>query len=124
MAKMASVGKLRHRLKIKKPVRTDDGGGSGKVTFEDVGTVFGNIMPTGGGETFFGMQLEKRITHVITLRYGGRVQRRNLDHTNILVYEFLEDGEKYTRTFNIRRVIDNKSRRQYLDIQAEEGVNT
>jgi len=61
MAKMASVGKLRHRLKIKKPVRTDDGGGSGKVEFEDAGVVFGNIMPTGGGETFFGMQLEKRV---------------------------------------------------------------
>jgi len=117
MADLASVGKMRHRLKIKEPIRTDDGGGSGKVEFREVASVFGNIMPKSGSETFFGMQLEQRITHIITLRY-----RKHLDHRFILVYEYFEDGEKYTRTFNIRRVINNKSRRRYLDVQVEEGV--
>lgn len=114
-----SIGRMRHKVKIQKQTRTADGGGTQAVTFSDLDTVFASIEPKAGSERLFGDQLEERVTHVITIRF-----RRDVTFKNRLVYEFFRDGNKYTRTFNIKRVINRDTRDRYLDILVEEGVAT
>lgn len=119
MARLPSVGKLRQKIKIQTQTRTADGGGSEKVAFATSVTVFGHIEPRGGQERLFGDQLEERITHIITIRY-----RRDVSHKNRLVYEYFVKGTKYTRIFNVKRVLNRDSKDRFLDIMCEEGVAT
>ena len=114
-----AVGKLRHKLHVQTQTRTSDGGGSQNVTYSDSFAVFGMIEPKTGSERVFGDQLEERITHIITTRFN-----RNINFKNRLQYRFNRDGASYTRTFNIKRVINRDTRDRYLDILVEEGVAT
>jgi SPP1 family predicted phage head-tail adaptor len=114
-----AVGKMRERLALQSQTRTADGGGSEAVTWSTFATVYGHIDPKSGNERLFGDQLEERVTHIITIRF-----RRDMSHKNRIVYEYFVSGTKYTRTFNIKRVINRGTRNQYLDILVEEGVAT
>ena len=114
-----AVGKMQHRLALQVPSRTDDGGGSGRVTFSTIATVFGRIEAKGGGERFFGDQNEGRTTHLITIRF-----RRGLTIKHRIVYQFTSENVLYTRTFNIKRIENKGERDKYLEILCEEGVAT
>ena len=119
MARQSPLGKMRQKITIQYQSRTADGGGSEALSWLDPTTVFGYIQPKQGGERFFGDQLEERITHIITVRY-----RRDLSHKNRLLYVSFIKGVKYTRTFNVRRVLNRDSTNKFLDILCEEGVAT
>ena len=114
-----SVGGMRHKLKIQSTSRIADGGGGSSTTFSTVANVFGNIKPQSGSERFFGEQLEGRVTHIITIRF-----RRGVSHANRVVYEHFRSGQKYTRIFNVKRVINPDTKDRFLELLCEEGVAT
>lgn len=114
-----TLGKMRQKLKLQTPTRSDDGGGSGAITWTTAATIFGHIQPRSGNERFFGEQLEERVSHIITIRH-----RRDVTNKNKLVYEHYVQGIKYTRTFNVQRTMNRDSRNRFLDILCEEGVAT
>ena len=114
-----SIGKMRHKLKLQTRTRTADGGGGAASAWSTSANIFGNIQPKSGTERFFGEQLEESISHVITIRH-----RRDVTHKNRLVYEHWVQGKKYTRTFNVRRVLNTDSRDRFLDVLCDEGVAT
>ena len=113
------IGKMRHKLQVQTQTRTSDGGGSQKVVYNDSFSIFGSIEPKTGQERLFGDQLEERITHIITTRFN-----RNITFKNRLQYRFNKEGSTYSRTFNIKRVINRDTRDKYLDILVEEGAAT
>ena len=114
-----AIGKLKHKLYVQTQTRTSDGGGSQKVAYSDSFSLYGMIQPKTGSERVFGEQLEERITHIITTRFN-----RNITFKNRLQYRFNKEGASYTRTFNIKRVINRDTRDRYCDILCEEGVAT
>ena len=114
-----SIGKMNRRLHFQTQTRTSDGAGSSSVSYSDSFTTFGMITPKSGNEKLFGDQLEERITHIITTRFN-----RNITFKNRLQYRFNKDGSSFTRTFNIKRVINRDTKDRYLDILCEEGVAT
>ena len=114
-----ALGAMRHRVTIQSQTRTSDGGGGQFVTWSDVDTVYASIKPASGSERLFGDQLEERVSTTITIRH-----RRDVTFKNRIKYSSTVDGQNYTRTFNIRRVINRDTRDKYLDILVEEGVAT
>ena len=114
-----SIGSMRHRLKLQSTTRTSDGGGGASKSYSTVATVFGSIKPQSGSERFFGDQLEGVVTHIITIRF-----RRGITHANRIVYEYIRSGQKYTRTFNVKRVINKDTKDRFLELLCQEGVAT
>ena len=111
-----SVGKINRRLFFQSQTRTQDGGGSQAVTHSDSFSTFGHISPKTGAEKLFGDQLEENITHVITVRY-----RKDITHKMRIQYR---PTSSITRTFNIKRVINQNDKSKYLEILCIEGVAT
>ena len=114
-----SIGGMRHKLKIQSTTRTSDDGGGASRTYANVATVFGSIEPESGSERFFGDQLEGVVTHIITIRF-----RRGITHANRIVYEYIRSGQKYTRIFNVKRVINKDTKDKFLELLCQEGVAT
>ncbi len=114
-----SVGKMQHRLQLQSKTATADGAGGTSGAFTTFATVFGRIEAQGGGERFFGDQIEPRTTHKITIRF-----RRDLKVTHRILYSFTVDGAKYTRLFNINRILNIGERDKYLELICNEGVAT
>ncbi|MEK9769758.1 MAG: phage head closure protein [Betaproteobacteria bacterium] len=119
MARRTSVGLMRQKVQIQYQTRTADGGGSQSVAWTRLADVWAQIQPQSGNERFFGDQLEDRVTHIITVRF-----RRDVTHKNRIQYIYYVDSAKYTRTFNIKRVINRDTSNRFLDILVEEGVAT
>lgn len=113
------IGRMGHRITIQSQTKAADGGGSSAVTWSDVATIYANIKPLSGGDTLFGLQIEERISHMITVRF-----RRDITYKNRIKYDYTFDGTSYSRIFNIRRVINRDTMNRYLDILCEEGVAT
>jgi SPP1 family predicted phage head-tail adaptor len=114
-----SIGGMRHKLKLQSSTRTSDGGGGASIVFNTFSTVFGSITPQAGSERFFGQQVESRVTHVITIRF-----RRDISSDHRIVYDYYRKGKKYSRTFNIKSVINRDTKDRYIDLLCEEGVAT
>ncbi len=114
-----SVGAMRHRLKLQSTTRASDGGGGARKSYSTIATVFGSIKPQTGSERFFGDKLEGVVTHIITIRF-----RRGVTHANRIVYEHIRSGQKYTRTFNVKRVINTDTKDRFLELLCQEGVAT
>lgn len=115
-----AVGKMRQRVKLQSKTTSNDGGGSAAITtWSTFATVFSSIEPQSGAQNFFGDQLQEPITHKITVRF-----RRDLTFKNRIVYDYINNGSKNTRTFSIRRVINVGNRDKYLELLCVEGVAT
>ena len=116
---MMAVGRMQHRLQLQSKTATADGAGGTSGAFTTFATVFGRIEAQGGGERFFGDQIEPRTTHKITIRF-----RRDLKVTHRILYSFTVDGAKYSRLFNINRILNIGERDKYLELVCTEGVAT
>lgn len=112
-----SVGGMRHKLKLQSPTRASDGGGGASVSFTTIDTVFGSISPESGRERYFAQKLDSPITHTITIRF-----RRDVSNVTRVVYDYYRQGKKYTRSFNVKSVINRDTKDRYLDLLCEEGV--
>jgi SPP1 family predicted phage head-tail adaptor len=116
-----AVGAMRAKVELQAYSRSADGGGGSALTWAKVASVWADIQPQSASENMFGRdnQLREVSSYKIYIRY-----RRNVTAKNRLVQTYRDDGVTYTRTFNIKGVIDPDNRRKYLELTCEEGVPT
>ncbi|WP_072387561.1 phage head closure protein [Hyphomicrobium sp. CS1BSMeth3] len=69
----ASIGRLRHRLRLEAATRAPDGGGGAAETWATIAHVWCEIRPTGGSESVDADGLSGRNAHEITMRYRSGV---------------------------------------------------
>ena len=62
-------GKLRHTIRLEKPVRIADSNGVSRLTWQTVATVKAGIQSAAGAETIVTNQLTATITHIVTMRH-------------------------------------------------------
>lgn len=106
------AGKLRHRVTIQKPGRTQDPvTGEIKNGWTDVATVWASVEPLSVKEFIAAESGQSEVTTRITIRY-----RQGITAKMRAVYR----GANY----NIKGVLaDPKSGREYLTLPCSEGVN-
>ncbi len=63
------AGKLRHRLTVQEPSRTQDGYGQAVVSFSPRGSRWARFEPLAGRELWQARQVQADATHRVTLRY-------------------------------------------------------
>ncbi len=105
------AGRLRHRVRIEQPVLTPDGMGGSTKAWQELATVWAEIVAISSGEAVLAGKLTPRIARRFRLRY-----RADITAAMRLVYE--------GRVFNILSVINENEADAMLEILAEEGVAT
>jgi SPP1 family predicted phage head-tail adaptor len=106
---MASM--LREKLTIQREVLTQDDLGGDVKTWSNIGTTYGHVRPTGGGERVFAQQLEANITHKITIRY-----RENIEAADRILLRGVP--------LQIRNILNLEMRDKWLELSCESGVAT
>ena len=104
-----SAGRLRNRITIQAPTHTPDGIGGQLTTWDDLTTVWAEVLPANGGESFrLGIERKSQFYRV-TIRY-----RSDITAAHRLVWNDV--------AMNIRTCADPDGRREALLISAETGV--
>lgn len=103
----ARIGKLRHRLTLESPSRTDDGGGGADITWDSVAEIWGALETSTGAETIAAGRLSGTAAPVITIRYRD-------DVTPSLRFAL------GARRLQIRAVLDPDGRKRFLRCLCEE----
>lgn len=101
------IGAMRHRLRLEAPVRTTGEGGSAKVTWQPAATLWAEVVPLSGRETFQADGLTAVASFEVRTRY-----RADLTPEMRLVM-----GE---RILDIRAVRDIEGRHRWLSCLCEE----
>lgn len=102
-------GRLDQRIRIQRLTRTADGIGGVVTAWRDVGTVWANAKAKAGRETVLDGRTAATFVTVFTIR-----QRADLGEVDRIVWQ----GAAY----NIRSILREGDRAQYLAIEAERGV--
>lgn len=102
------ASRLRVRITLQSPSDLPDEGGGVIRGWEDVDTVWAEILPISGGEMLRQLQLQSVVTHRVTIRYRDGVS------TAMRV-------AMGARTFAIRAVINPSERNEVLELLAEEN---
>jgi SPP1 family predicted phage head-tail adaptor len=105
-----SIGKLTQRGSIQTETEVVDDYGGRVRTWADSATVWMRIQPVSGDERVFGMQINDRVTHKITMRYTNITQKNRISHKG--------------KIYNIRAILNEESRDRKLVLMVEEGVAT
>lgn len=110
---MLKAGKLRHRVVIQKPVRTQDQqSGAYITTWVDDRTVWASIQPISAREFVASQVEDSKVTTRITIRYA-----QDLDHTCRLYHA---SKDVY---YNIEGILSDKnSGLEYLTLPCSEGL--
>ena len=112
MVNAVPIGQLRHRVEIQRRVRTADGYGGWTNAWVTADTVYAKVEPVSARESLFGMQLDHRITHRVTMRYCADTTKMPTTDSR-LVHK--------SRTFNIHGIRDIEERIRYRQLDCEEG---
>lgn len=112
------IGKMKNKIIIERQKRTDDGGGGSELKWEYGFSVFANVIPQSGRETFFADQIEHRITHKIIIRYTDEIQSKDR-----VAIRTTRNGRKHEKILKIIRIIDKDFKHDFLELQCEEGVD-
>lgn len=67
------IGRLRDRLSLEMPVRSDDGGGGATVVWVPVADVWGAVRPITGEERLRADAVTGRVTHQVWIRHRADV---------------------------------------------------
>ena len=67
-----SVGELRHKVTVQKPITVSDAGYE-SVSYTDVATVWASIAPLKGREFWTAKQIASTVTHRVIIRYRSDV---------------------------------------------------
>lgn len=85
------AGKARHKIRIEKPVGTDDEYGGSDTEWKELITVYGYAEPVSYREVFVNDKLVSRVTHKFIIRY-----RSDLAATDVTgKYRIMMDGRYY-----------------------------
>ena len=108
-----SIGSLRHQIEVQKRVRTSDGYGGHTNTWTTEANMWASVEPVSARESLFGMQLDHRVTHRVTLRYCGLFETAGFNTDYRIIHR--------DRTFNIIGKRDIEERLRYWVLDCEEG---
>lgn len=108
---VATLGKMRHRVLLQKPVEVTDAGGGRTYTWTNVETVWAEVRPISARETLYGMAVANPVTHRISMRH-----RSDILPGWRIVYD--------SREFKILSVVDPDERKHWLELTVEEGLPT
>jgi SPP1 family predicted phage head-tail adaptor len=97
----ARIGKLRHRLILEQPLRTDDGGGGAEAGWEQVAELWAAVEAVSGTETVAADRVSGHASYLITIRY-----REGL--TPAMRFRRGAEG------FHILSVLDRDGRKRFL----------
>ncbi len=103
------ISDLKHRVRLEQPVRVDDGGGGGTVTWALVAEFWAAVVATSGRERSVSDALIADVNHTIYCRY-----REDIGPTHRLVLG--------ARVFEIRSVLNLDDNKQFLKLGCEEVV--
>lgn len=101
-----SAGRLRHRVTIRRPVRTKTGDGGYETVWNDAATVYAEVIGLNSREATIGQALQGISSYRITVRFGTDVT-----DTDQVRYGALD--------LNVRSVSDPDGRREQLLILAD-----
>lgn len=103
------IGDLRHRVTLQQVVDVADAGGGSAQSWQDVATLWAEILPLSGGEGVHAMAV------MPTQKYRLRLRHR----TDITPARRFVRG---TQILNIRAVRDRDGRGRWLECLCEAGV--
>lgn len=103
------IGKLRHRIVLKKPVILKDPIGQDLEVWQDIASVWAIIEPLSGKEYFNAQQINSEVTSKITIRYLKDLDSHAVIHWN-------------NRVFKILSIINLEERNIYLQLLCSEKV--
>jgi len=103
------IADLKHRVRLEQPVRVDDGGGGGSISWALVTEIWASVVPQSGREQLESDALNAETVHTIYCRY-----RADVSPANRLVMG--------TRTFKIRSVLNIDDDKRFLKIRCDEVV--
>ncbi|WP_170984395.1 phage head closure protein [Rhodoligotrophos defluvii] len=106
---MTRIGKLRHRLRLERPVRVSDGTGGAEVTWQPVAAVWAAVEPVRFENGVKAEKISAAVTHRITIRYRDDVS------TDMRLIAG-------TRIFEIDSVRDDAERRRHLTCLVRERL--
>ncbi len=102
-----TIGKLRHRLTLQSPARTEDGGGGAEVTWTDVAVISAAIEEMTGSEIVSADQISGKRQVIVSIRHREDVAPA--------MRFCLGD-----RLMAIRTVVDPEGKRKHLRCLCEE----
>jgi SPP1 family predicted phage head-tail adaptor len=103
----ATIGELRHRVRLQARELTGDGGGGFTESWSDLAEIWADIQPVSGNEIGLGEQLQHRISHEVMIRYRLGVQPGQ---------RLIHDG----RTLYIMGIVNPSERNAFLTLRCEE----
>lgn len=103
-----SIGRLRSKVDLQTASNTRDAGGGLSQSFETTASIFADIRPQSGDETYRQGKVQEKLTHKIFIRHRAGVQANQ---------RILFDN----RVFNIRSVINVDERDRFLELKCVEG---
>jgi len=119
MSSRNTCSRLRHRMVLQQEVQTSDMAGGYIRSWQDIASLWAEIIPLGGSdsrlnttaskEIFAAGQLQSQVSHKILLRY-----REAVTPAMRLLLE--------QRVFNIRSVITPFEKKEHLELLVQEGV--
>lgn len=121
LLKKNRCSRLRHRLTLQQELQTPDGVGGYDKSWQDVATLWAEIIPVttvnskltslAGKEILFADKIESQISHRVIMRY-----RADIDASMRLVFD--------SRVFNIRYVANPEEGNYALELLVQEGTGT
>ncbi len=103
-----SLGKMRHRVELRRPARVSDGALGQVRSDQVVAALWARVEKAGGREVFRYQHLEQEITHKVTIRY-----REGVEQGQYLRF----DG----RDLYILVVTDPTELKEFLELVCREG---
>jgi SPP1 family predicted phage head-tail adaptor len=103
-----SIGRLRSKVDLQTSTDTRDAGGGLSCVFETTASIFADIRPQSGDETYRQGKVQEKLTHKIFIRY-----RTGVKATQRILFE--------NRVFNIRSIINVDERDRFLELKCVEG---
>ncbi|HAD25887.1 MAG TPA: head-tail adaptor protein [Alphaproteobacteria bacterium] len=103
------IGDLRHRVTLQQVVDVADAGGGSTQSWQDVVTLWAEILPLSGGEDVRAMAVSSTQKYRLRLRYRADITPAQ---------RFVRDAQ----ILNIRAVRDRDGRGRWIECLCEAGV--
>ena len=117
MAKTPYSGNLRHSVNIQTRSTSTDTGGGFTSSFSTTRTVFADIVPLRGNQSFSDGTIRHDITHDVYIRYYSNINFSSGGAKMRL--QWSDSGT--TRTFSIVSVINMGMKDRFLQLRCKEG---
>lgn len=117
MAKTPYAGNLRHSVNLQSRSTSTDTGGGFTSSFSTVRTVFADIVPVNGNQSFSDGTIRHDITHDVYIRYYSNINFNSGGGKMRITW----DDSGTTRTFAIKSIINMGMRDRFLQLRCTEG---